>query len=841
MRRPIGFPQRPVSGPNKPRFANCGRPRRCCTAGVESGSVDVVSDPRLLAGLYAATFPEHRHDSFRGSRLDAGPRCLLNAAVALPLVRGIGDCEYGPRTQHGWKVASMSALERSVLLASQSRRPAARGIWRRSLGLVFSIALLHAPVAWASAAPNLLGTYSETDVCASCGGSTYNWSWQITSEDPSTGTFSGTSTGGGSGTLTGMIAGTSIEMTDARSDGYTWYPSGIVAADCSMSGSWTDNNGNSGTWQARPDSGNCGATGPTGALYVAMGDSYSAGEGADFPASPGCSWSLYQDPSGAPTNTDYLGNARCIFTPVFPPGPTDTCHRALTAYPHLVGRELQPSQWSLKFVACSGAKVSDAYATNHANAVEPAQLLALVPTAEEPSVGLVTLSFGGNDLDFAGVVTTCVNPFSKVTDCIGVDNSKLGSKPGAIGLGYDTTVGSAIDGRLVSTVDTDAQEQDRERRLLSQFEQASESRPSPGLLRQAASFSGSLSVHDRLVFLLRVIRELAPGARILVLGYPRWFDPRGNPPDGVEHFKPLEERWLNDRIDLVDAVIRDAVQQSGVAQYVGVSGAFAGHEESGTTPDWPVDASGNATCQGSGSYINGVDLVAGKLGSSPELMHPNPCGHRAFARAVEATYAQAGSDLDGVAVPNSTAVLASGQQHIATIVIPADVERETITLQSSSAGLIFYLIGPARRRPIPPIAGGPLFDTWALDPPTSGKYEVIERNENPAGSAPITASYNVSRGSAPVLPPGADIRVTRHASHFLECEETFQAHLDKAASARIASFSWYNDGGDGVSDLGPGKHDTMTLSAHSAFHFLLIVHGTNGQNRYLAYNDPVKC
>jgi hypothetical protein len=95
---------------------------------------------------------------------------------------------------------------------------------------------MDAPPASASQAPNLVGAYSENDVCTSCGGSTFHWDWQITNEDFSTGSFSGTSTGGGSGTLTGTVSGTSISITDARTDGYTWYPTGTVAADCSMSG-----------------------------------------------------------------------------------------------------------------------------------------------------------------------------------------------------------------------------------------------------------------------------------------------------------------------------------------------------------------------------------------------------------------------------------------------------------------------------------------------------------------------------------------------------------------------------------------------------------------------------
>lgn len=585
--------------------------------------------------------------------------------------------------------------------------------------------LVDPAVAAASQAPNIIGAYAESDICTSCGGSMFTYSWQITSEDFATGSFSGTeSSNAGSGTLTGTITGTSVSMTSTDTSGYTWYPKGTIASDCGLSGSWTDSNSNSGTWQATPESGQCSSQGG-GGLYVAMGDSYSAGEGADFASGPGCSFPLYLDPSGSPTNTDYLGNARCIPTPVVPPGPDDTCHRAITAYPHLVASALG---LTLKFVACSGAVTRDAYTANHANAIEPAQLSAL-----NPSVRLVTLSFGGNDINFAGVVGGCVTPGKTAVDCIGIDQDELRL------LGYDTSVGTANDGRLKSRIDTVDKRQAKS--LLSRFGQASGTGASAALLHKAASFSDRLSVHDRLVFLLRAIHELAPEARILILGYPRWFNPGGSSHD-VEHFKPLDQRWLNDRIRVADGVMRDAAEQSGVAQYVGVYRSFADHELSNSTTMWPVDADGHAICHGPGSYINGVDFVAHLLFNSPELMHPNPCGHVAFARAVENAF---------------------GLPH-------------TIT------------------RPV-----------------------------------------------GPVLPPAARIQATSHHSSFFECRETFHAQVASGALSRVRAFDWYNDGGDIVTDVGSGRHATMTMSAHNAFHFLLVIHGTNGQNRYIAYNSNVLC
>jgi hypothetical protein len=171
--------------------------------------------------------------------------------------------------------------------------------------LVLSLALVCPSLASAAPPPNLIGSYSENDICTSCGGSSFHYDWQITSEDLSTGSFSGTSIDGGSGTLTGTITGTSVNMTDARPDGYAWYPSGTLASDCSMSGTWTDNQGHSGTWEAQPQSGQCGPVGGDQRLTVG-----SLGGGLSASLFPGnqISTSLWFfsdfDPDAVPTDYD---------------------------------------------------------------------------------------------------------------------------------------------------------------------------------------------------------------------------------------------------------------------------------------------------------------------------------------------------------------------------------------------------------------------------------------------------------------------------------------------------------------------------------------------------------
>ena len=104
----------------------------------------------------------------------------------------------------------------------------------------------------------------------------------------------------------------------------------------------------------------------SGNTYVALGDSYSAGEG-DGNYVPG-------------TDTS-----------------TDICHRSTYAYPELLDQS--QNLGSFGFVSCSGAITDDYFNNNNEKNVEPPQLQALSSATKE-----VTLTFGGNDIGFRDVL-----------------------------------------------------------------------------------------------------------------------------------------------------------------------------------------------------------------------------------------------------------------------------------------------------------------------------------------------------------------------------------------------------------------------------------------------------
>jgi hypothetical protein len=116
---------------------------------------------------------------------------------------------------------------------------------------------------------------------------------------------------------------------------------------------------------------------PASSEYVALGDSYSSGEGLQ------------------PTATTYIS-----------PSNDDGCHRSVQAFPVLVATNLNLNLGQFEtygsggFVACSGATSKDLL--NGENG-EPSQLSALSSETQ-----WVTVSDGGDDLHFSNVLIACL-------------------------------------------------------------------------------------------------------------------------------------------------------------------------------------------------------------------------------------------------------------------------------------------------------------------------------------------------------------------------------------------------------------------------------------------------
>lgn len=283
--------------------------------------------------------------------------------------------------------------------------------------------------------------------------------------------------------------------------------------------------------------------------FVALGDSYSSGEG--------------NPPFQAGTN-----------------GGGDFCHRSDAAYSEVIGSALGLNPL---FYACSGAVTSDITSTTHFT--EPPQI---TRDGVDANTSLLTMTIGGNDAGFSGVLKSCIEQKLKAD----AFNALIGQIAVWLGLGKDPSCA------------------------------------------HSSSFTSSVDAQIRNVFWPVKLTELSllsatdPNqTSIIVADYPRLF-PTSSDDQGCASLSFLftkdDMNWMNGEGDVLDGVLREAAGEAGV-NFVDVRDAFAGHE----------------VCTGD-PWVNGLSIASGSGGACtltafghciiPGLpivgsFHPNADGH----------------------------------------------------------------------------------------------------------------------------------------------------------------------------------------------------------------------
>lgn len=289
--------------------------------------------------------------------------------------------------------------------------------------------------------------------------------------------------------------------------------------------------------------------------YVALGDSFSSGEGIE----------PFLDPS--------------------------RCHRSASAYPNFVtfpgvkyvGQSIKDlslrntnHQWS--FLACAGATTANLLRTPNNQEPYPqlegdrARKRFAYELPVDSRTGLITVTIGGNDVAFSKVLQHCY--WSK--DCT---TQKIGQE----------SLSQYVDARL-------------------------------------SELSGRLDeVYSR-------IGSQAPGATVVVLGYPQLF-PATNAEQKCIKLRQLfdngftnkEQDALREATVALNAKIRERVEATRDQRFlfVDVAELFDGHEICGAKGEW-INA----------GTLSGKDAVSGKAKLNDQSFHPNAAGHKAYAEAV---------------------------------------------------------------------------------------------------------------------------------------------------------------------------------------------------------------
>ncbi|MFI7598238.1 SGNH/GDSL hydrolase family protein [Actinoplanes sp. NPDC049681] len=319
-------------------------------------------------------------------------------------------------------------------------------------------------------------------------------------------------------------------------------------------------------------------TGPAPRTYVALGDSFASGEGAEESEFGG---TTYPDPKV--------------------PGSTTGCHRSSTSWAHDVAAKLVgPTVDSWDFVACSGAVVDNLYGLNKTysavtGTAEPAQL-----SYVDRHTYRATLSIGGNDGNYAKIIRACV---------IDVANNQSDH-----GCRHKGSAGYRL-----------AQEgMDRFRTGI----------PVPSL--------GAGATKQLAQVYFDVANKMAAGGQLVVASYPRMFATSrlgyrtfgvnckvGTGLGGVGvYISYADAQWLNDLADAADAYIRSSIRDANAALK---------RARSTVTIDY-ADSSAQFTdhrlCSGS-RWFNGAELTFTVPPRAKQVsFHPNAQGQDAYARAV---------------------------------------------------------------------------------------------------------------------------------------------------------------------------------------------------------------
>lgn len=239
------------------------------------------------------------------------------------------------------------------------------------------------------------------------------------------------------------------------------------------------------------------------------------------------------------------------------------CARSDSDYPSVVRATLRPAKF--RDVSCSGATTAHLTGAQPvAGGPNPAQLSALTGSTD-----LVTLGIGGNDIGFGQIIITC----GKLSS-----GKPLGS---ACRDHYGQSGADGLEARI-----------------------------------KAAA--------PKIDAVLAAIRERAPRARVLLVGYPVILPDSGPGCYPVVPFSPGDVAWLRETEKGLNDMLADRAERGG-AEFVDTYGPSVGHD----------------VCQ-----VPGRKWVEGLLPTSPAApAHPNALGMRNSAAAV--LRAVQASDLAG--------------------------------------------------------------------------------------------------------------------------------------------------------------------------------------------------
>ena len=427
------------------------------------------------------------------------------------------------------------------------------------------------------------------------------------------------------------------------------------------------------------------------------------------------------------------------------------CHRSNNAYPELLVKRGQVNL-NLDFRACSGALIEQ-LSTKTANTNAPpydegAQLDALGTDTK-----LVTIGIAGNDAGFADIVQKCV-----IADSI---STWL--------LGPLSFIGSSCKDLLSDTVDSSIDSLDHGK------------------------------IQKKLVELYHDIRKKAPYARVVVVGYPRFFNLDGGRLMHLcEGVRVQAAQMLNDAVIQADGAIGVAAVRAGF-DYVNMQDVLDGHAQCDPDP-----------------AINGLRWISPNQGiKAPESYHPNKLGQSLMADRIQKLFdkpVEPSFVIQQDQTVTRTFFVSNGDVHVVTGWPGSDV----VTTLISPSGVRYTRDSHTGADH----DAGPTYEWYDISSAEQGTWtaEMYGAEVAPAGEG---VTFQASDDAVPNQRPTASFETSTNGSSY-----TFDASASSDPDGSIAEYIW--DFGDGTSATGKIAQHTYSAGVHQVT--LRVVDNAGGAN-----------
>ena len=396
--------------------------------------------------------------------------------------------------------------------------------------------------------------------------------------------------------------------------------------------------------------------------------------------------------------------------------PANDCQRSEGAYGPIVSDTLE---MPLVFKACSGAETHDLLHPRDDREDDPWGEIAQFDYLDS-SVKLLTFSIGGNDVGFAEILESCVldDPCSS--------NKEMTESVGKV------------------------------------FERLEGTRPTPTHINPYSK-------------LFKEVRERAPIATLIAVGYPEFFLEKGgdrndSPSGRCEGVRKVDQRWIVEQIRSLHKIIAQTAGRYDFVEFVDPSPGFD-------------DGDGHKLCSG------GEEWFFPALGLPflhPGRFHPTEEGQNAIAQAV----------LDKLKDDSEPAgnefMIASDETASHQFAVPAGKARLTVSTEWPGSDVVMSVTSPSgqehtRNDPGPGVEheNGPTWEQLEIPNPEPGEWLVeLYGADVPAEGEPVSLSTVVE--DPPNIPPTARIGQHREGDRLI-----VDAGDSTDADGQISSYDWY--------------------------------------------------